>query len=42
VAERYGITREMQDEIALESQRKAAAAIAQGKMKAEIVPVEIP
>jgi acetyl-CoA C-acetyltransferase len=42
VAERYGITREMQDAIAADSQRKAAAAIAQGKMKAEIVPVEIP
>lgn len=42
VAERYGITREMQDELAAESQRRAAAAIATGKFKAEIVPVEIP
>ncbi len=42
VAERYGITREMQDAMAAESQRRAAAAIAAGKFKAEIVPVEIP
>ena len=42
VAERYGITREMQDEFALESQLRAAAASAAGKFKAEIVPVEIP
>ena len=42
VAERYGITRETQDQIAAESQRRAAAAIAAGKFKAEIVPVEIP
>jgi acetyl-CoA C-acetyltransferase len=42
VAERYGITREMQDALAAESQRRAAAAIAAGKFKAEIVPVEIP
>lgn len=42
VAAKYGITREMQDQIAYESQRRAAAAIAAGKFKAEIVPVEIP
>ncbi len=42
VAEKYGITREMQDEIGYQSQMKAAAAIAAGKFKAEIVPVEIP
>ncbi len=42
VAEKYGITREMQDEIGYQSQVKAAAAIAAGKFKAEIVPVEIP
>lgn len=41
VAARYGITREMQDELALESQRRAAAAIAAGHFKAQIVPVEI-
>jgi acetyl-CoA C-acetyltransferase len=42
VAEKYGITREMQDQIGYDSQRKAAAAIANGKFKTEIVPVEIP
>ena len=42
VAEKYGITREMQDQIGYDSQRKAAAAIAEGKFKAEIVPVVIP
>ena len=42
VAEKYGITREMQDQIAYDSQRKAAAAIENGKFKAEIVPVVIP
>ena len=41
VAEQYGITREMQDEVALASQTKAAAAIEAGKFKDEIVPVEI-
>ena len=41
VAEQYGITREMQDEVALASQQKACAAIAAGKFKDEIVPVEI-
>ena len=42
VAERYGVTREEQDEYALNSHRKAAAAIKAGKFKDEIVPVEIP
>jgi acetyl-CoA C-acetyltransferase len=42
VAEKYGITREMQDQLAYESQAKAEAAIKNGKFKAEIVPVEIP
>jgi len=41
VAEKYGITREMQDQLSYDSQRKAAAAIANGKFKAEIVPVVI-
>ena len=41
VAEKYGITREMQDEIALASQQKAAAAIANGRFKDEIVPIEV-
>src|ERR671939_626536 len=42
VAERYGVTREEQDEYALNSHRKAAAAIKTGKFKDEILPVEIP
>ena len=41
VAEQYGITREMQDELACASQAKAAAAIKAGKFKDEIVPVEV-
>jgi len=41
VAARYGITREMQDALALESQRRAAAAIAAGRFREQIVPVEI-
>ena len=41
VAEQYGITREMQDELALASQQKAAAAIKAGKFKDEIVPIEV-
>ncbi|SEQ65279.1 acetyl-CoA C-acetyltransferase [Solimonas aquatica] len=41
VAERYGISRQMQDELAVESQRRAARAIAEGRFKSQIVPVEI-
>lgn len=41
-AERSGITREMQDEWAAGSHRKAVEAIKNGKFKAEIVPVSIP
>lgn len=40
IAERYGITREEQDEFSLESQRRAIAAIDEGRFKDEIVPVE--
>ena len=39
VAKQYGITREMQDALALASQQKAAAAQDAGRFKAEIVPV---
>jgi acetyl-CoA C-acetyltransferase len=39
VAERYGVTRDDQDEFALRSQRRAAAAIAGGVFEDEIVPV---
>lgn len=41
VAERYGISRADQDAFALESQRRAAAAIENNKFEAEIVQVEI-
>jgi acetyl-CoA C-acetyltransferase len=42
VAERYNVTRGEQDEYALNSHRKAAAAIKAGKFRDEIVSVEIP
>ncbi|MCI0601613.1 acetyl-CoA C-acetyltransferase [bacterium] len=42
IAEQYGITRAAQDEFAALSQRRAVAAIAEGKFKREIVPVAIP
>ncbi len=42
VAKAHGITREMQDALALGSQQKAAAAQAAGKFKDEIVGVTIP
>lgn len=41
VAEKYGISREQQDELAAESQRRAARAIEEGRFKSQIVPVEI-
>ena len=42
VAERWEVSREDQDAFALESQRKAGAAIEMGRFKDEIVPVTIP
>jgi acetyl-CoA C-acetyltransferase len=42
VAAQEGITRETQDALAAESHRRAAKAIAEGRFKAEIVPVEVP
>ena len=42
VAERFNVSRNEQDEYALNSHRKAAAAIKAGKFKDEIVAVEIP
>ncbi len=42
VAKKYGITREMQDALALASQQKAAAAQDAGRFDDEIVPVSIP
>lgn len=41
VAERCGIGREEQDAVAVESHRRAAAAIAAGYFKEQIVPVEV-
>src|SRR5205809_2771631 len=41
VAEKYGITREEQDEFALNSHRKALAATKECRFKAQIVPVEL-
>lgn len=39
VAHRFGVTREQQDQAAVESHRKAAAATASGRFKDEIIPV---
>jgi acetyl-CoA C-acetyltransferase len=41
VAAREGITRDMQDALALESQRRAGVAVAEGRFGSQIVPVEI-
>ena len=42
VAEKYHVTREEQDEYALNSHRKAVAAIKECRLKSQILPVEIP
>jgi len=42
VAEKYGITREEQDEFAVSSHRKAVAAIKECRVKSQIVPIELP
>ncbi len=42
VAEQFGVNREDQDSFAVESQRRAAAAQANGRLAAEIAPVSIP
>lgn len=42
VAAGHGITRQMQDETALASQQRAARAIAEGRFKGQIVPIEVP
>ena len=41
VAEKYGITREEQDEFAVNSHRKAIAAMKECRFKSQIVPVEL-
>src|SRR5215831_13266400 len=42
IAEKRGITRKEQDEVALRSHQRAVAAIQEGRFKAEITPVAIP
>lgn len=42
LAAKYGISREAQDQVALESHNKAEAAIKGGRFKDEIVPFELP
>jgi len=42
LAEKYGISREEQDEVAVRSHNNAEAAIKEGKFKEEIMPVELP
>ena len=42
VAEKYGITRGEQDEFAVNSHRKAVAAIKECRFKSQIIPVELP
>jgi acetyl-CoA acyltransferase len=41
LATKYGITREQSDQFSLQSHQKALAAIAAGKFKDEVVPVEV-
>ena len=41
LAEKFGVTREEQDEVALRSQQRASAAIEAGKFRDEIVPLEV-
>lgn len=41
VAERYGISREAMDALSVESQKRAARAVEEGRFKSQIVPVEI-
>ncbi|WMM27000.1 acetyl-CoA C-acetyltransferase [Tissierella sp. MB52-C2] len=42
IVEKYSLTREEQDELAVSSQNKAEEAVKNGRFKEEIVPVEIP
>src|SRR5437868_7724657 len=42
VAEKYGVTREQQDEFAVNSHRKAVQAWSECRFKSQIVPVELP
>lgn len=42
IAEKFGFTREQQDELAAGSQQKAEAAVKGGRFKEEIVPIPVP
>jgi len=42
VAERWGVSRERQDAFALESHKRAVAAIEDGRFDGQLVPVEVP
>jgi 3-oxoadipyl-CoA thiolase len=42
VADQYAVSRERQDAFALESQRRAVAAIEEGRFAGQLVPVEVP
>ena len=42
LSERFGISKDEQNEVAFQSQAKAAAAVGSGRFKGEIVPVSIP
>ena len=42
IAEKYGFTREQQDQLAVNSQNKAEAAVDSGRFDDEIVPITIP
>jgi acetyl-CoA C-acetyltransferase len=41
VAERYGVSREVQDRMGLQSQQRAAAAVQAGRFEAEIAPITV-
>jgi acetyl-CoA C-acetyltransferase len=41
IAEKFGVTREEQDQYSLQSHQRAAAATAAGRFKEEIVPIEV-
>lgn len=41
VATKWGLTREMQDTFSVESNQRAAAAIAEGRFKSQILPIEL-
>ena len=42
IAAREGVSREMQDSLALESHRRAALAVAEGRFRGQITPVQVP